>query len=260
MDQSARDSRPPHHEFALELERARREAGLQTKDLASKLFLDPRTVRRYLNGERLPTIETTEAWERVCNIDRGRLSALHPAVASSRGGSRRETGAASAVEKAGPGESAGASAGLQERRRRVLPALGIVATSVVMGAVLLTSGGDKDRLGDGRQGRPTGVAYHRFTKNYVGDVWIRIVPTRDHGGEPHHVTLRWGPFTQEVELNKLDRSRALFTGKRHPDNTTLQVNVKPAATISFGEGDVPAGALNINRGWTKSGLDARPSR
>jgi hypothetical protein len=29
----------------------------------------------------------------------------------------------------------------------------------------------------------------------------------------------------------------------------LRVNVKPAATIAFGERKVPAGAENINPGW-----------
>lgn len=79
MDASARDNRPPHHEFALELERARREAGLKPKEIAAALFVDPRTVRRYLNGERLPSLELTEAWERACGIEPGRLVRRHPA-------------------------------------------------------------------------------------------------------------------------------------------------------------------------------------
>jgi len=78
MDHSARDKRPPHLQFGLELERARREAGLKPKELASKLYLDPRTVRRYLNGERLPSLETTEMWEQACEIEPGRLNRMHP--------------------------------------------------------------------------------------------------------------------------------------------------------------------------------------
>lgn len=80
----AHDHRPPYHEFAIELERARREAGLKSKDLAEQLFVGPRTVRRYLNGERLPTLETTERWEQACGIEPGRLTSIHPEGAQFR--------------------------------------------------------------------------------------------------------------------------------------------------------------------------------
>jgi transcriptional regulator with XRE-family HTH domain len=106
MGPGARDNRPRHHEFALELERARREAGLRPKELASKLFVDQRTVRRYLNGERLPTIETTEAWERACNIEVGRLTRIHPTTPRGEPDTAARATLASVTEHAGAVEVA----------------------------------------------------------------------------------------------------------------------------------------------------------
>ncbi len=56
---------------------------------------------------------------------------------------------------------------------------------------------------------------------------------------------------QAIDLKDLDRSRTLFTGKTKPDSVTMRVNVKPPATIAFGEKNIPAGALDIKPGWKK---------
>jgi transcriptional regulator with XRE-family HTH domain len=119
VNQDARDNRQPHHDFALELERVRREAGLKPKELALELFVDPRTVRRYLNGERLPSLETTEAWERACNLEPGRLTRVHPDVVGSA-----------------PHPSLNSSAG---RRRWVMPTVlaGLAASAAVLGLTFL---------------------------------------------------------------------------------------------------------------------------
>jgi hypothetical protein len=57
---------------------------------------------------------------------------------------------------------------------------------------------------------------------------------------------------QEVDLKNLNRSRALLTGKRNQDHIPMEVTVEPAATISFGESNVPDGALDVNKGWNKN--------
>lgn len=144
MTPSTPDRRPPHHEFSLELERARREAGLQGKDLAARLFVAPRTVRRYLNGERLPTIELTEAWERVCEIEPGRLSRHHPGGARSALSLVAESDVSSPAAKATPGQEA--AAGSDSRRPLWRRWWALTATAaVVAGAVALgltLSGGE----------------------------------------------------------------------------------------------------------------------
>lgn len=252
MDAGMRDRRPRYHEFALELERARREAGLKSSELASKLFVHPRTVHRYLQGERLPTIQTTKAWEQVCNIEPGRLVAMYPAARPSAPSPLEEERLVGSVtEETVQGEAAEPAAGPGTRQRRGIAAAGVVI-AVALAAMLLARGADNNGAREATAANPTGVAYHRFTGSYVGDVWIRITPAREQVGESHRVTLRWGAFERHVDLN-LDGSQTLFTGKRRPDRQILQVDVRPAATIAFGEGNVPAAALDINRGWTQTG-------
>lgn len=128
-----------------------------------------------------------------------------------------------------------------------------VAVFVALGAVLLLGGRGESNLGDEPQERPTGVAYHSFTASYVGDVWIRITLAPEHIGERHRLTLHWGSVLQEVDLKNLDRPQTLFTGKNRPDHVTLRVNAKPAATITFGERNVPVGAQDIKPGWKTTG-------
>jgi len=87
----------------------------------------------------------------------------------------------------------------------------------------------------------------------VGDVWIRIIPSRAHAGEAHRLGLRWGPLRQDVSLRAITGSRGVFFGKDNPDDVALRVNVEPAARIAFFEGDPPAGALDIKAGWQRGG-------
>lgn len=222
----------PDHKLAQALDLARREAGLTTAELAKALSFNPRTVRRYLNGERRPERDTVVRWELVCNAPPGTLIAPYDGA---------------------PESDPPPSRARFPLRSAVAAVAVIVAVSVALGVELLLRRGEQPNLGQAAQKRSADVAYHRFTASHVGDVWVRVTPAREHAGELHRVTLRWGPVTQEVYLKNLDRARALFTGKNKPDRVTMRVNVKPAATIAFGERNVPAGALDINQGWTKAG-------
>lgn len=62
------------HEFAHDLELARREAGFTVAQLAAELFCVPRTLRRYLNAERRPRREMVVRWEERCGTRPGRLT------------------------------------------------------------------------------------------------------------------------------------------------------------------------------------------
>ena len=62
------------HEFAYELELARREAGLTVAQVASALYCVPRTVRRYLAAERRPPRDLVVKWEMTCGTRPGRLT------------------------------------------------------------------------------------------------------------------------------------------------------------------------------------------
>jgi hypothetical protein len=183
-------------------------------------------VRRYLNGERRPDRDTIVRWEQVCGATPGTLIALYDS---------------SPASDVSPPPS--------RARFPLRSVLAAVAVMVALGLVVLLRGGDEPNSGDAAQPRPTGVAYHSFTASYVGDVWIRISPTHQHSGQRHRVTLHWGSLMQQVDLPNLDRSRTLFTGKNRPDHVSMRVNVSPAATIAFGESNVPAGAQDIKPRW-----------
>jgi transcriptional regulator with XRE-family HTH domain len=219
----------PDHKLAQALDLARREAALTTAQLAKALSFNPRTVRRYLNAERRPERDTVVRWEQVCKTTPGTLTALYDGSPTS--------------------DTPPPSPSRTPTRSLLRSAVAVVTVFVALGAVLLLRNGNEPDLGHAAQERPTGVAYHRFTPSFVGDVWMRITPARQHTGELHRVTLRWGPIMQHVDLKNLDGSQALFTAKTKPDNVTMRVNVKPAATIVFGERNVPAGARDINHGW-----------
>jgi transcriptional regulator with XRE-family HTH domain len=224
----------PDHKLAQALDLARREAALTTAELADALSFNPRTVRRYLNGERRPQRDTVVRWEQACQATPGTLTALYD----------------------------GSPASDAPRTRFSLRSVAAtaVAVAVVLGAVLLLRGDEHSNLGEAAQGHATSVAYHRFTTSYVGDVWIRIAPAPGHTGALHRVTLRWGQFVQEVDLNNLVHSRQLFTAKTRADRVPIRVSVTPSASIAFGETTAPADALDINQGWKKGRVGRQPRR
>lgn len=139
------DSRPPHHEFALELERARREAGLKPKEIAEQLYLDPRTVRRYLNGERLPSHDTTEAWERACKIEAGRLLRIHPETVRGEPLPAGERPSAPAMQEADPG-SRRRSGSQAARRWAVAGILAVLAAGAAVAGVTLSGGASPGKV------------------------------------------------------------------------------------------------------------------
>jgi plasmid maintenance system antidote protein VapI len=217
----------PDHKLAQALDLARREAKLTTAQLAQALSFNPRTVRRYLNGERRPDRDTVARWEQVCKTTPGTLMELYNGSPTND--------ATPTPTRARP------------LRRAAVATVAVFAT--LLGVVLLSRGTDQPDHRAAAQDNPRGVAYHPFTKNYVGDVWIRITPTPQHTGEPHRIALHWGPNSQNLSLKHLDGPTVLFTGKRGTDSTPMQVSVVPAARIAFGEDHVPAGARDINHDW-----------
>jgi hypothetical protein len=240
------------HQLAQALDLARRRHGLSTSDLAATLFLSPRTVRRYLNGERRPLRETVADWEEACGGADGRLLAVYdhadgePSSAPSSGAPPDRPTADAARDRGGRPSA---------RRAAIAAAALTVAALIAIGAVLLS-----DSNGPAPGGavafdppRAASTALHHFTRSYVGDVWIRITPSPAHAGEVHRLGLRWGPLRQDVSLGKVAASRVVFFGKNNPDDVTIRVNVQPAARITFAEGAAPVGARDIKAGWRRGG-------
>ena len=76
-----------HHELAQKLDLARRERGLSTRALADALACDPRSIRRYLSGDRRPDIVTSTGWyEQPAKGSTQETWTFHPEVFGGRGG------------------------------------------------------------------------------------------------------------------------------------------------------------------------------
>jgi hypothetical protein len=67
------DDRMLDREFGQALRMAREAAGLTTEQLARLLCYSPRTIHRYMAGERRPDRMTVERWETTCRARQGSL-------------------------------------------------------------------------------------------------------------------------------------------------------------------------------------------
>ena len=66
-------------QFGLRLRQARDDAGLTSEQLARHLYLQRRSVDRYMRGQRRPTQNLVSEWERVCGLSPGSLLEQYPA-------------------------------------------------------------------------------------------------------------------------------------------------------------------------------------
>lgn len=131
-DQPSMTPPRPDHKLAQALDLARREAGLTTAELAKALSFNPRTVRRYLNGERRPERDTVVRWELVCNAPPGTLIAPYDGA---------------------PESDPPPSRARFPLRSAVAAVAVIVAVSVALGVELLLRGGEQPNLGQAAQKR-----------------------------------------------------------------------------------------------------------
>lgn len=131
------------HQFALHLQLAMREAGKTTASLADKLNCSPRTVRRYLRGERRPDRGTVVNWEKECGVPVGRLTAEYdrldlpgsdePGDVAPEAGERPELPGGTK----GGGETIQARRGTAEGSRRVQLMLGLIAAAVLAAVIVI---------------------------------------------------------------------------------------------------------------------------
>jgi transcriptional regulator with XRE-family HTH domain len=247
------------HQFALQLELARREAGLSKDDLARAVFLSPRTVRRYLSGERRPDRATVVLWEQACGLRPGALTDLYDAPLPAAANPARSHGARPDLAGAHvPAVAEAAAEGEGPARRpwaflRSSPRTAAVLLALLLGlvAVLLPRPGAGVKATVAQPAGPRSIADHRFKPTYVGSVWIRVVATPQHAGEDHHITLEWGAKRRPVVVMRLGNTPRSLVFRKGPDDTPLHVLIEPPAKIAFGEGKAPdAAPLDINAGWT----------
>lgn len=88
----------------------------------------------------------------------------------------------------------------------------------------------------------------------VGRVWARLLPVPDAIGKAHDLTFRWGPYTKRITVTPTTTDPISFEHhKTSPDSVALLVEVRPAAVITFGQGEPPdRPPMNIDEGWTRA--------
>lgn len=91
--------------------------------------------------------------------------------------------------------------------------------------------------------------------DYIGIIWTRVTPAVAHQGEPHVVTLRWGPYWVTITLTS-GQTRgpiSLIHHKTKQDNVPLLVSVDPPAIVTCGQGPAPDSVTqNIDEGWQRT--------
>lgn len=107
-------------------------AGLTRRELAERLHTDPRVIRRYLAGERVPPPEFIAAWERECGLAPGALSVTGGSMASEPAEDRAPVSGQDDARTDGVGRAA--SAPTHRLVRTVAPVL--AALVMVIGALV----------------------------------------------------------------------------------------------------------------------------
>ncbi|HEX2085375.1 MAG TPA: toll/interleukin-1 receptor domain-containing protein [Solirubrobacteraceae bacterium] len=89
---------------------------------------------------------------------------------------------------------------------------------------------------------------------YVGIVWLRVCAAPEHRGQPHWVTLRWGPYVRRHEIAPLGAEPcSLIFHKTNPDTVPLHAEVEPPAILRIGPGQAPdENRVIIDEGWVRS--------
>lgn len=145
-------------------------------------------------------------------------------------------------------------------------AVGLVVVAVAVVTVLSdrsSSGGDRgggERVGGARQAAavktapteplPAAARYrHVFDRDYVGPVWI-TVDAPDAG--TRSVTIKWGPWQRRITHQGAEPVtyhfwKGITSGIEDVPPTTVVVD--PGAEVVFGAGEIPQGAIDVNKDW-----------
>ena len=101
---------------------------------------------------------------------------------------------------------------------------------------------------------PAAEWHHDHPREYVGLVWVRVLPTAETVGCEYSMTLRWGPYIKQVRFTpQFLVPVSLLHHKTNPDVVTLHVQIEPESIVTFGQGIPPDQlAINIDEGWTRT--------
>ncbi len=140
--------------FGETLRTALEQSGLTAVELANRLAVTERSLRRYMSGERRPDETIVANWESTCAVPPGSLVDAYRALPPRRGGQPTgSTGKEVSADGSAARSEAGGNSGEGQRRGArirwaITAVVGIVAIAVVV-IVLALAGGDGGGDGDG---------------------------------------------------------------------------------------------------------------
>jgi len=110
------------------------------------------------------------------------------------------------------------------------------------------------RISDLFSREPATEWHHDHPQEYVGLVWVRVLPAAGTTGREYSMTLRWGPYIKHVKFWPQSAFPVSFLHhKTNPDLVTLHLHIEPESIVTFGQGIPPdQPALNIDEGWTRT--------
>ncbi len=90
-------------------------------------------------------------------------------------------------------------------------------------------------------------------EEYVGQVWVRVMPAVKNLHTEHMITLRWGPYVRRhLFVPTAAHPISLVHHKVAADAVTLNISILPPAVVTFGQGRAPDTTyVNVDEGWTR---------
>jgi transcriptional regulator with XRE-family HTH domain len=150
------DLEPQVRELIVRLRELKDGLGLSLAALARKTAYSRSSWERYLNGATLPPRQAVERLGELAGADAARLGALWELAEHARGGRRTPDGAPGSGSAGTPD----APQPVAPRRRWLVPVVGVAATAIVSGVILLLVGVGRSPAPNRTTVRPAGYACH----------------------------------------------------------------------------------------------------
>jgi len=197
------------------IERATKRSEPSLADIARRVGVSERALRRYRRGQQCPARNTVQRIQVVCGIEGNELLAIWDRIELCPRHRHREDASVAAAKPS--------------RRWPPRVLIMVVGIGVAVAAAAIAIG-----VSVGGSGSQTGSAnWHRFPSNYKGPVWVRLAARSDGA---RRVTLRWGGLRSVVNVRVGARPVYLVTQKTGSDSVPLRVGIVPTAEIEFGHG------------------------
>ncbi len=87
---------------------------------------------------------------------------------------------------------------------------------------------------------------HMYEPSFTGPVWIRVTAQRGDRPIQHRILVRWGRSAYVGTFYLKPGSQVYLTlEKQYPDAVPTEMNIVPACTVEFGEGEVAGNVMSV---------------